>query len=92
MPGGEWAKKLFPKAHNQFIVGNFFLTGLYSLVQGKWLTVTTTNKNRKNLHRNASSIMKIEKVDKHTSFPILKSGLLYTPTEFVEYLIENFDS
>ena len=32
--------------------------------------------------------MKIEKVDKQISFPKPKSGLLYTPTEFVECLIE----
>ena len=44
----------------------------------------TSNKNRKNLHRNASSIMKIWKVDKKISFSKPKSGLLYTPTEFVE--------
>ena len=30
---------------------------------------TTSNKNRKHLHRNASSMMKIEKVDKQISFP-----------------------
>ena len=36
--------------------------------------------------------MKIEKFDKEISFPKTKSGLLYTPTEFVECLIENFDS
>ena len=35
--------------------------------------------------------MKIEKVDKQISFPKLKSGILYTPTEFVENLIENVD-
>ena len=53
---------------------------------------TTSNKIRKILHRNASFIMKIEKVDKQISFPKSKSGLLYTPTEFVECLIENVDS
>ena len=36
--------------------------------------------------------MKIEKVDKQISFPKQKSGLLYTPTDFVECLIENVDS
>ena len=41
---------------------------------------TTSNKNRKYLHRNASSIMKIDKVGKQISFPIPKPGLLYTPS------------
>ena len=36
--------------------------------------------------------MKIEKVDKKISFPKPKSGLFYTPTDFVEGLIENVDS
>ena len=36
--------------------------------------------------------MKIEKVDKKISFPKPKSDLLYTPTDFVECLIENVDS
>ena len=53
---------------------------------------TTPNKNRKYLHRNSSSIMKIGEFDKRISFPKPKSDLLYTPTEFVECLIENVDS
>ena len=36
--------------------------------------------------------MKIEKFYKQISFPKPKSGLVYTPTEFVEFFIENVDS
>ena len=65
---------------------NIFLESEYSEI-----IKTTSNKNKNNLHINASSIMKIKKVDKQILFTKSKSGLLYTTTDFIECLIENVD-